>query len=401
MTDTSTPIHILVVDDEPILRDELVTFLGWHGMVATAADGGERALAVLAEDPAITVTLSDIRMAGLDGLGLAKAVLATRGEADAVEVVLMTGHGSMETATQALRAGVFDFLRKPMRLNDMLDVIRRAHAKAVGRRESEARRIAELARLRADYTALQERLAKTGAALGLSGETPPELAHILSHELRTPLVPLLALPDMLETGRPLAPGVLSAYLGDVRQAGARLVAITNDLVEFLAPPPPATFAWRTASAKGMIEAVRDRSAPAAEAAGVAVMVGALDAVDVETAVPQLLGALTRLVANALAATARGGEVEVSAEVRPGDAIAFSVRDFGAGMTAEDIALARLPFRQLDMSLTRRHGGLGLGLPLAERMAGLLGGRLEIGSTPGAGTVARIVLPRHRAGGSAA
>ena len=65
------------------------------------------------------------------------------------------------------------------------------------------------------------------------------------------------------------------------------------------------------------------------------------------------------------------------------------------MTVEETELAKRPFHQLDMSLTRTREGMGLGLPLAVRMAERLGGGLEIGTSPGAGTTASIVLPwRH-------
>lgn len=391
----SSPPHVLVVDDEESLREELGTFLAWHGMVVSRAGSGAEALNALGEDPAITVVLSDIRMAGLDGIGLAQSILSARGEAEAVEVVLMTGHGSIDTATKALRVGVFDFLRKPMQLTDTVATLRRAHDKSVRRREAEARRVAELERLRADYAALQQRLAEATQPLRLASATPPELAHVLSHELRTPLIPLLALPDMLETGEPLPPGVLTTYLDDVRQAGARLLDIATDLVEFLAPPSPNGFQWRVIPAASVIDGLIQRMQPSAAAAGVAIETGTIDAGDVETAFPQLTSALSRLVANAITATPAGGHIELSVETAAEGRLGFAVRDFGKGMTAADTVLARQPFRQLDMSLTRRSGGMGLGLPLADRMAVALGGALDLVSAPGCGTVARIVVPRRR------
>ena len=198
MTDTRPPFQILIVDDESSLLEELKDFLTLHGVVVGAAADGAQALAMLAADPAITVVLTDIRMPGLDGLGLANRVLQARGDADAIEVVLMTGHGAIEDAARAVRAGAFDFLRKPMELDELVAVLTRAHAKALARREAHARRIAEMERLRADYAALQARLAQIETPLALTGETPSELARILSHKLRTPLIPIVALPDMLD-----------------------------------------------------------------------------------------------------------------------------------------------------------------------------------------------------------
>jgi signal transduction histidine kinase len=69
-----------------------------------------------------------------------------------------------------------------------------------------------------------------------------------------------------------------------------------------------------------------------------------------------------------------------------------VRDTGIGMAAEDIPRALLPFVQVDNSLSRKHGGTGLGLPLSKLFVDLHGGRLDISSAPGEGTSVTIVLP---------
>ena len=400
MTDSKQAFQILVVDDESSLLEELDDFLTLHEMAVSTAGDGAQALAVLAADPAITVVLTDIRMPGLDGLDLANRVLRARGDADAIEVVLMTGHGNLEDAARAVRAGAFDFLRKPMELDEMLAVLRRAHAKALARREAHARRAAEMERLRTDYAALQARLARMQTPLALTGETPPELARILSHELRTPLIPIMALPDMLDSQDTLPPRVLNAYLRDVELAGTRLLNISEDLIEFLAPPDARAFAWRQVSALTLLGQLMARFPAAAQAAGVTLAIVEAGAGEVETDEPHLIGALARLVTNALAATQPGGRVDLAARAASPDIVAFTVRDSGPGMTAEELDLAMLPFRQLDMSLTRRGGGMGLGLPLASRMAERLGGRLEIESAPGVGTTAGVVLPRRRRVGRA-
>ena len=104
--------------------------------------------------------------------------------------------------------------------------------------------------------------------------------------------------------------------------------------------------------------------------------------------------------NAVAATPPGGRVDLAARAEGPGCVAFAIHDRGHGMTVEELDVAKLPFRQRDMSLTRRGDGLGLGLPLANRVAERLGGRLEIESAPGAGTTARIVRPRRHGNGRA-
>jgi signal transduction histidine kinase len=107
---------------------------------------------------------------------------------------------------------------------------------------------------------------------------------------------------------------------------------------------------------------------------------------------RLVRSLGRLVTNAITCTRAGGRIELSARSEQPGHIAFVVRDTGVGMTAAEIEVAKRPFWQLDMSRTRKIPGMGLGLPLAARMAERLGGRLEIQSVPAVGTTASIVLP---------
>ncbi len=137
MPDAPSSLRVLVVDDEPSLVEELRDFLSWQDIVVSTAANAIQALDVLASLPAITVVLTDIRMPGIDGLALTNRILRARGGADAIEVVLMTGHGNVASAAEAVRAGAFDFLRKPMVLDELLAVIRRAHVKAQARRAAE------------------------------------------------------------------------------------------------------------------------------------------------------------------------------------------------------------------------------------------------------------------------
>ena len=394
MTDIAAAPHVLIVDDEPTLVEELEQFLQWHQMTVSTANDGAQALAVLEGSPSITVVLTDIRMPQLDGLGLAGRIQRARGEADAIEVVLMTGHGSVESAAQAVRAGAFDFLRKPMVLDELLAVLQRAYAKALSRRQAYGANVEEMARMRADYAQLEARLARMDTPLGLTGSPPPELARILSHELRTPLIPLLALPDILGAPPSLSPGEFNAYLRDVHDAGERLKEIADDLIELLAPPDARTFRWRQVPTGSVLADVRARFLSVATQAGVTLTLEAPEVALVETDPAYLTIALGRLVKNALAAVQPGGRIDLTARAIALDGVAFSVRDDGRGMTGEEVEQAKRPFHQLDMSLTRARDGMGLGLPLAIRMAGLLGGRLDIASAPGMGTAATITLPQH-------
>jgi PAS domain S-box-containing protein len=105
--------------------------------------------------------------------------------------------------------------------------------------------------------------------------------------------------------------------------------------------------------------------------------------------------LNNLISNALKFTPEG-KIRVRAEREQGtdddDWIRFSVSDTGIGIAAEYQEKLFQPFTQADQSITRHFGGTGLGLTICKRLAGLMGGSIEMNSTPGQGTTMTVTLP---------
>jgi signal transduction histidine kinase len=82
-------------------------------------------------------------------------------------------------------------------------------------------------------------------------------------------------------------------------------------------------------------------------------------------------------------------------LQSGGSLTVSVDDTGIGIAPENIPRALAPFSQVDSSLSRRHAGTGLGLPLVKSLIELHGGTLELESEEGKGTLATIVFPADR------
>jgi signal transduction histidine kinase len=104
--------------------------------------------------------------------------------------------------------------------------------------------------------------------------------------------------------------------------------------------------------------------------------------------------LINLVSNALKFTPAGGQVQVSAQLVPAG-LAVSVADSGIGIAPEDLPKVMERFGMVDSSLSRKHEGTGLGLPLSKQLAELHGGTLVLESTVDVGTTATVTLPRER------
>jgi len=101
--------------------------------------------------------------------------------------------------------------------------------------------------------------------------------------------------------------------------------------------------------------------------------------------------LVNLAGNAVKFTDQGTVRLRTGEV--GDEVCFEVVDSGVGISPADLPRLFRPFVQLDTGLTRRHGGTGLGLYISQRLAALLGGRIEVSSEPGSGSRFVLVVPR--------
>jgi DNA-binding NtrC family response regulator len=137
----SAPVaRVLVVDDDPGVRYTLREILESEGLLVDEAPDGQAALEAYQAAP-VPLVITDLRMPRLDGLGLLKALA---GRAPAPRVVLITAHGSERDAVEAMKAGAFDYFRKPFDTDELLAVVRRA-VEAVRLRDENERLAGELA----------------------------------------------------------------------------------------------------------------------------------------------------------------------------------------------------------------------------------------------------------------
>jgi two-component system response regulator HydG len=114
--------RVLVVDDDQGIRYTLREILESSGLEVAEAADGEAALARFAAAPADLV-ITDLRMPKLDGMGL---LARLRGGTPVPRVVMITAHGSERQAVAAMKAGAFDYFRKPFEMEELLAVVRRA-----------------------------------------------------------------------------------------------------------------------------------------------------------------------------------------------------------------------------------------------------------------------------------
>lgn len=123
----SEPIHVVVIDDDPVVNKAVSEVLKRKGHHVRASRDPLEGLRY-ASDPQTDVVVTDVHMPNVSGLALLKQL---RSERPDVEVIVMTGHGTVETAMEAVRGGAYDFLLKPF---EQIDVISHAVERAAERR---------------------------------------------------------------------------------------------------------------------------------------------------------------------------------------------------------------------------------------------------------------------------
>jgi two-component system, NtrC family, response regulator len=114
--------HVLIVDDELNIRRVLAAMLKREGYEVTTAADGEQALAVLQKTP-VHVVVTDLVMPRMSGLALLERAQA---EFPDVPVIMITAHGTVDSAVQALKAGAFDYITKPFEQEELKKVIAKA-----------------------------------------------------------------------------------------------------------------------------------------------------------------------------------------------------------------------------------------------------------------------------------
>ena len=123
--ENSASKNVLLVDDHKPFRDSLAKILEGEGFRVFPANDGEEALDILRHE-FIQLVLTDLKMPKMDGVELLKVAKTIRPE---VEVILITGYGTVDTAVTAMKEGAYDYIQKPFKPREILKLVRKASEK--------------------------------------------------------------------------------------------------------------------------------------------------------------------------------------------------------------------------------------------------------------------------------
>ena len=220
----------------------------------------------------------------------------------------------------------------------------------------------------------------------------------MSHELRTPLNSIIGFSDILleETFGSLT-DEQKRYIGNIRNSGKHLLELINNVLD-LSKIDSGRYElqYETFFVDEVIHEVVETMKPLAESKSLSISINIDPEVDTLTAdrvkVKQVL---YNLISNAIKFTPEGGSISVTAQrekINDEDAVRFAVKDTGVGIPPDDLDRIFDEFEQIDTSLSRQYGGVGLGLALSRRLVELHGGKISVESTLGKGSTFYFSIP---------
>ncbi len=375
--------RVLIVDDDLALLDALSETLVLR-MAPITVDTCERASSALKKLAAkdYDAIISDIKMPGMDGLTLLGHVCETFPD---IPTLLITGHGQLDLAVQALRSGAFDLIQKPLDRDHLTAALRRAIETRRLRREVKQSEEA----LRRHATELEQRVEERTEDLKQALRAKDEFMAIVSHELRTPVSVIFGNIELLHRlGGELAEDDKEAAMADLRREGRRLRRLVENILALARaeygvanePVPVAIAKIIRQQVQWHQQMYPERRIEMQFAPEIPPVMS--DDFSVELVVGNLL-------ANAEKYSLPDKLIELSLEVE-GRSVVFSVRDRGPGVAPEDAEKIFDAFYRSESASGVK--GVGIGLAACKRLSEAYGGRLWLLPREGGGSDFSFSLP---------
>jgi signal transduction histidine kinase len=348
----SAPARVLVVDDEPGVRESLRAILHGEYEVLTASSG-DQALALVAQGSIDIMTL-DLKMPGMDGVSVLQRVKQMDPD---IEVLIITGNGSLDSAVEGLRLRAFDYLTKPFDCERVRRLVQMAHARR--------------------------------AAMRRMKTVPEQLLSSLSHELRTPLNVILGYSSMLREERREDLSEEQRLALDRIQANSTSLLAYVETIFYMAELDRGLVPLEVTAVNvgDLFARLQAELGPRALEKGLRWRAEAPAQLMLVTDADKLARLVRALVDNAVRFTL-AGEVDVVARPAAGG-VRLEIHDTGPGLGAD--LITEVEEAMAGRGQTRPPRLLGFGLRLATRVARTLGAVMTIVASE-TGTSCQLLVP---------
>jgi two-component system sensor histidine kinase/response regulator len=362
--------RLLIVDDETAQMRALCETLGAEGYATQGFNSPVAALEAMRPGE-FDLLITDLMMPEMDGISL---IAAAREIDREIGAVVMTGHGTIDSAVQAMQVGALDYILKPFRLREVLPILSRA---------------LDLQRLRHENLVLQERERRRSEELAAAYQELESFSYSISHDLRSPLLFMKGFAQMLEDrfGEQLGEEGLQ-MLHVIRDGGRNMDQMIVGLLAF-------SRAGRQPLRLQQLDMSAIVRAVVAEA--VAVHTGPQPVIDIAP-LPSAAGdsvvirhVWSNLIGNALKYSSKRPDphIRISGRVEGGEVI-YQIEDNGAGFDMRHAEKLFGVFKRLHG--TEEFAGTGVGLAIAHRIVLRHGGRIWAHGEPGVGARIQFTLP---------
>ncbi len=362
--------RLLIVDDESAQMRALCDTLGYEGYATRGFDAPQEALAAL-HPGEYDLLLTDLMMPGMDGIDLIRRARDIDPE---IGAIVMTGHGTIDTAVQAMRSGALDYILKPFKLNTVLPVLERALYVLNLRRENEA---------------LQEMERRQAEELAAAYRDLESFSYSISHDLRGPLLFV----------KDFAQRLKEDYAAQLGEEGSHIVQVIHDGTRSLDEMIVGLLAFSRSTRQQLQLSPLDMESIVGAAVNEARNLHKGTEPVIEAGpLPPAMGDSTvirhvwsNLLGNALkfSSTRNPPVIRISGAMGDGE-VTYTVQDNGVGF---DMRYADKLFGVFK----RLHGsddfpGTGVGLAIVQRIVVRHGGRIWAESRPDAGASFHFTLP---------
>jgi signal transduction histidine kinase len=384
-SDGISPTRVLLIDDDQddyLLTRELISDLGGRyalDWVETYEDG-YKAICNGTHD----IYLLDYRLGVRSGIELLREVNA---HGRLGPVILLTGQGQSRTDLEALDAGADDYLEKAGLTGELLE---RSMRYSLAQQRAEAV-------LERQVAARTEELAKANNALREADRRKDEFLSTLGHELRNPLAPILNALEIIRLSGD-NPDAVAHQRERLERQVRQMVRLVDDLLEVSrVTTGKLRLNTEPVALQDIFDAALDISRPLIEKAQLTLAIKLpAEPIVFEADRVRLAQVFSNLLNNAAKYSEPGGQVSLTATVAD-DRVVVKVRDTGVGISPELLPHIFELFTQVDRSLNRSQGGLGVGLALVRRFVELHGGSVTANSEGvGKGAEFTVELPLNTA-----
>jgi signal transduction histidine kinase len=427
--------NLLVVDDEESVAVTMGAILEMDGYQVAISTTGADALRRLNET-AFDLVLTDLRLDDTDGLNIVSEVC--RLQPDTVSIIL-TGYASLESAIKALREGAYDYLIKPCDVEELRAVVARGierhqlgvqlklrlseleEANSTIRSLNETlqqrieaataelqQRMDDLARANEEIAGLYRQAQENVEELQQLDRLKSRFLSMASHELKTPLTSISGLSQVLlrrmrrrlEQGWPGEAEWLEEQHGHVdrlellNSQTSRLGRLIDELLDVSRiESGKLDFHWELIDLVALVREVAERLQLTTSLHTIEVDPDGAAALDLTADRDHLEQVLDNLVSNAIKFSPEGGTIRVALRTGSDDTVVLSVQDPGVGIPSNQLDSIFGLFYQAEDPVSRKTGGMGLGLYISREIVTRHGGRIWAESSPQRGSTFNVALPR--------